>query len=209
METAIYITSVLITILWSVWNYRLWTTKAQLREESIFRFVLIMGPSAYLLVCLLAGWRGGAGLRLDLLGIIVLDIVMLFCSLLLGIGQITPMVYKTWYITIFVVYNVITIAVIIGVYVLRVNPVLAIRLSGLLRTLSNIRFFSFEWIGFDAEKRERDVTVLLNRVIIAMLSYIPVAVLRYLSGARQRIRLQNRIDSLEKRLRNLENDSDL
>lgn len=94
METAIYITSVLITILWSVWNYRLWTTKAQLREESIFRFVLIMGPSAYLLVCLLAGWRGGAGLRLDLLGIIVLDIVMLFCSLLLGIGQITTARYS-------------------------------------------------------------------------------------------------------------------
>ena len=209
METIVYIVTVLITILWSVWNYRLWTTKAQLREESIFRFLLVMGPSAYFLICLLAGWRGGAGLRLDLLGIVILDALMILCGLLLGVGRLVPVVFKTWYISIFVLYNVSTVAVIIGVYVLRINPVLAIRLSGLLRTMSEIRFFSFEWIGFDVEQRERDVTVLLNRVIIAMLSYIPVAVLRYFSGARRRIRLQSRLEALEKRVRNLENDSNL
>ena len=209
METIVYLITVLITILWSVWNYRLWTTKAQLREESIFRFLLVMGPSAYFLICLLAGWQGGAGLRLDLLGIVAIDGVMILCSFLLVLGRLTPVVYKSWYITIFALYNVCTIAVIAGVYVLRVNPVLAIRFTGLLRTMSEIRFFSFEWIGFDAEQRERDVTVLLNRIIIAMLSYIPVAILRYLSGARRHIRLQNRLEALEKRMRNLENDSDL
>jgi len=209
METAVYIATVLITILWSVWNYRLWTTKAQLREESIFRFLLVMGPSAFFLICLLAGWRGGAGLRLDLLGIVILDIIMMLCALLLVIGHLAPIVFRNWYISIFVIYNVSTVAAIACIFILRVNPVLAIRLSGLLRTMSDIRFFSFEWIGFDAEQRERDVTVLLNRIIIAMLSYIPVAVLRYISGARQRVRLQNRIEALEKRVRNLENDSDL
>ena len=205
METVLFVSTVIVTITWSVWNYLLWTDKSGLSDDSLLRLLIIIGPSAYFLLLILAGWPRTELIRLDLISFVILDGITLLCAIALLIFVIIrKTAVRGSYIWIFVVYNACSAVVVIVAYVLRGNPILLSRLSVSLQKISELNFFSFAWVGIDAQTREQDLTALLNRLLIAVLSYLPVGVIRVVSASRQRSRIRKEIGLLKQRVTELE-----
>jgi len=75
METILYICTAALTVAWSVYTYIAWTDKERRGEYVVGRFFLMIGPSAYFLLLILAGWSRVRELRLDLVGIAALDVL--------------------------------------------------------------------------------------------------------------------------------------
>lgn len=205
MEGAIYAATAVITVAWSVWNYFLWSEKAGLPEESALRFLIIGGPSAYFLLIVLAGWQQVQAVRLDLVGLVAIDAVTILCVLFLLVGmRFRAETRRTVYVWVFTIYNLLGAALTGGVYVVRSSPILLIRLSSVLRGLSEIRLLSFDWIGADTQEQKRDLTSLLNRVLIALISYVPVSAMRFVASSRHRTKVRRELELLRRRVGELE-----
>ena len=87
VDAVIYVATAGLAVAWSVWNYFLWGGRAGLAEDSPFRFLNIIGPSAYFLLIVLAGWQHVKSVRLDLVGLVVLDALTVGCVLILAVGM--------------------------------------------------------------------------------------------------------------------------
>ena len=208
METALYLGTAVIAILWSVWIYLSWEGRARLREDSGFRIVLIIAPSSYFLLIALSGWSSIADFRLDLAALVVLDAVTLLCALALGIlSGLARADARRGYLALLVVYNAAAILTVGAAFIIRSHSTLIMKLAAIVGQWGRLDFFSFSWLGEDEATRRPDLTGLLNKIFIALLSYIPIAVVRAVGSARQRRRvlrelkaLRERVDSLEQRL---------
>ena len=120
-----------------------------------------------------------------------------------------PRVIGLWILSL---YNLVSLGVLALVIVARNNIVVLLRITTLLRHLGQMEFFSFAWVGVDEERQQQDLVSFLNRVLVAVFSYVPIAFLRFLTGMRHRRRVDRELEQIKRRLSAVEestNRSDL
>jgi hypothetical protein len=209
MELWVYAGTTGITIFWSVWLYLLWSDKAKFTEESALRTVLMTGPSLYFLLTAFAGWYPEASLRIDLLGLAALNTVTILSAVLLFLFiRIGRHGFRKAYAAALITYNSFGILLVLCIFSLRLFPPFLIRLSSLLARFSEVDFFSILWAGLNPETNDRDIAGTLNKILIALFSYVPLMALRFLYIRRRygklqkdMLHLQSRISQLEKKIR--------
>jgi hypothetical protein len=212
MEIGIYLGTAALTIFWSVWIYMAWSQRARLRESDVGRFYHVIAPSGYFVLLALAGWARAEVIRLDLIGAVVYDgIIVIFAVALLLTGALKHLDFRKAFRRILVAYNLLSVILVVALYLVKFFPPLLIGFTGLLRQLSEMDFFRFTWVAINPESRERDLVSMANKVLIALLSYIPVSLARAVYISRQMSRqrremhdelagMRRRIEVLEKRL---------
>ncbi|UCF97018.1 MAG: hypothetical protein JSV89_17855 [Spirochaetaceae bacterium] len=213
METAFYIGTAILTIAWSVWTYLTWSDRSRLEDYTGKRFYLIASPSGYFLLLALAGWQRVQVIRLDLIGLALYDCLIVLCWIILLIARgLRAVQFKKAYIRLLVFFNIVSVILVTGVFLIRLFPPLLIRVSDFINQGVRLDFFKFAWVGLDPETHERDFVSMANKILIALFSYIPITVLRTLYTHRQISRqrkwitteisaLKRKIEELEKKLR--------
>ena len=209
METILYICTAALTVAWSVFTYIAWSDKERRGEYVVGRFFLMLGPSAYFLLLILAGWSRVQELRLDLVGIAVLDVLTAACWLgLLLARALRPGSPKRTLAGFLIAYNVLAGVLLLGVFLVRSFPPLRIPLYSWIDQGLRLEFLRFAWKELDPEARQQDVASMANKVLIALLSYIPISLLRSIlvnrQISRQRRDMYREIAELKKRLEELE-----
>lgn len=203
METGIYLVTAVLTVLWSVLIYRWWEAWARLRDESGLRLLLIVTPSSYFLLVAVSG--GPAPYRVDLLGLIVLDGLILLCALLIILLRaIREVDRRIAYLSIVVGYNLIGVLVAAAALLVRSLPPLFTSVVSQAGSWSRLDLLSFAWILAGRPGKQPELAPLVNRVVIALLSYVPIAVVRSVNTLRQRRRLRRDVDALQERIARLE-----
>ena len=209
METILYICTAALTVAWSVFTYIAWSDKERRGEYVVGRFFLMLGPSAYFLLLILAGWSRVQELRLDLVGIAVLDVLTAACWLgLLLARALRPGSSKRTLAGFLIAYNVLAGVLLLGVFLVRSFPPLRIPLASWLGQGLRLEVLRFAWEELDPEARQQDLASFGNKVLIALLSYIPISLLRSIlvnrQISRQRRDMYREIAELKKRLEELE-----
>ena len=210
MDTPIYLGTAALTILWSVWIYQGWSQRARLRESDTGRFYHIIAPSGYFVLLALAGWERARVIRLDLIGVVAYDGIIVLCALcLLVVGALRHVDFRRAFRRILVLYNVLSLLLLVGLYLVKFFPPLLIRFTALVQQLTEMEFFRLAWVGLDPESHEQDLVSMANKVLIALLSYIPVSLARalYISRqmSRQRREMHAELARMHRRLETLEN----
>lgn len=208
MDTIVYLATAAITVVWSVWIYLWWESRARLGEETGLRLALIVAPSSYFLLIAVSGWAEVQNLRLDLAGLVFLDIVTIVFGILLSTLLRFPTVNRRrTYLIILAVYNSLAISEIILLYVVRSQPFLMVRVAQIVGEWERLNVLSFGWLGGQERSSQPDLVGLLNKLLIALISYIPVSIIRYVGSVRRRRKLErelavlkNKVDSLEQRI---------
>ena len=209
METILYICTAALTVAWSVFTYIAWSDKERRGEYVVGRFFLMLGPSAYFLLLILAGWSRVQELRLDLVGIAVLDVLTAACWLgLLLARALKPADSKRTLAGFLIAYNILAALLVLGIFLVRSFPPLRIPLSSWIDQGLRLEFLRFAWKELDPEARQQDVASMANKVLIALLSYIPISLVRSIlvnrQISRQRRDMYREIAELKKRLEELE-----
>jgi len=205
MDTAIYLVTALITVVWAVWTYLLWADRAGLPEESGLRFLLIVGPTVFFIITALAGWEKTLYLRLDIIGILALDAVTLISLVFLVVvyyvlRRRTSGGYRLALIFYFIAGAFITALS----HLLKYSTSMLLLLYGWVNELAELEFFKFAWVGLETAGGDSDLVGVLNRVLIAVFSYIPIAMVRFIYNNHQRKKFEQQIDELRSRLEELE-----
>lgn len=206
METLLYLVTAFLTIAFSVWIYLAWVEKAGLNESSGKRFILILTPSTYFLIITLTySYHINKLIRFDLLGLMVFDVFLLIAVFaLVFVFSFTKFNNKRSYIFILSLFNFFSIILIIFINYLKNSPVFLIYFSSLIRDWGDLNFFSFNWLSVKIENGGLDLVSLLNRVVIAVLSYIPISVIRFAYVRHQTSVLLKEYLEMDKRLKKLE-----
>jgi hypothetical protein len=209
METILYLCTAALAVAWSVYTYIAWTDKERRGEYVVGRFFLIIGPSAYFLLLILAGWSKVQELRLDLVGIAALDVLTAGCWLgLLLARAVRPKDPKRNLSGFLVTYHVLAGLLVLALFLVRSFPPLRIPLAAWLYQALRLDFLRFAWTGLNPEARQQDLASLGNKVLIALLSYIPISLARSILAnrqiSRQRREMHREIEELKKRLEELE-----
>jgi len=205
METAIYLTTGVLTVLWSVLLYRWWEDRARLRDESGLRLLLIVTPSSYFLLIAVSGWSTVANFRLDLAALGVLDGLIVLCALtIVVLGGFRAVDRRSTYIGVAIAYNLAAAFLAGATLFVRSFPPLIVRVASIVGQWNRLDFFSFSWFSAAESDKQLDLVRLLNRILIALLSYVPIGIIRAVGNARQRRRLRHDVDLLHARMERLE-----
>ncbi len=205
MDTIVYLITAAITIIWSVWIYLWWESRAGLSEETALRLFLIVAPSTYFLLIAISGWAGIRDFRLDLAGLIFLDCVTILAGIFLSTLLRFPRVnHRHAYLVILTLYNLVAILEIAFVYVVRNTPSLMVKVASIAGEWQRIDFLSFSWLGGPERSAQSDLVGLLNKILIALLSYIPVSIIRYIGSVRLRRKLERELSTLKAKVDRLE-----
>ena len=209
MEMVLYIGTAILTIAWSVWTYLTWSDRSRLEDYTGKRFYLVASPSGYFLLLALAGWQRVQIIRLDLIGLAVYDVLIMICWIILLIARsLKASQFKKMYTRVLVVFNIVAVLLVGGLFLIRLFPPLLIRISDFVSQGIRLDFFKFAWIGLDPETHERDFISMANKILIALFSYIPITVLRTLYThrqiSRQRKWVTMEINALKRKIEQLE-----
>jgi hypothetical protein len=209
METILYVVTALLAIAWSVYTYIRWSERERRGEYVVGRFFHIIGPSGYFLLLVLAGWSRSQVLRLDLIGLAVYDALIVVCWLgLLLTHWLRRAEARRTLLGFLVTYHVLSIALVLGLVLVRVFPPLLIPISSWVNEVLRMQFFRFAWMAVNPETHQQDVASMANRVLIALLSYIPISLIRSIlvnrQIARQRREMYRELEDLKKRVAELE-----
>jgi hypothetical protein len=209
METILYICTAALTVAWSVFTYIAWSDAERRGEYVVGRFFLIIGPSAYFLLLILAGWSRVRELRLDMVGIAGLDVLTAACWLgLLLARAFRPRDPKRALAGFLVAYHVLAGLLVLVIFLVRSFPPLRIPLASWIEQGLRLQFLRLAWKELNPEARQQDLAAMGNKVLIALLSYIPVSLVRSIlvnrQISRQRRETYRLIEELKKRLEELE-----
>jgi hypothetical protein len=209
METILYLCTAALTVAWSVYTYIAWTDKERRGEYVVGRFFLIIGPSAYFLLLILAGWSRVRELRLDMIGIAALDVLTAACWLgLLLARAFRPRDPKRTLASFLIAYHVLAALLVLAIFLVRSFPPLRIPLASWIGQGLRLEFLRFAWKELNPEARQQDLAAMGNKVLIALLSYIPISLIRSIlvnrQISRQRRDMFREIEELKKRLEELE-----
>lgn len=210
METILYVITALLAIAWSVYTYILWSERERRGEYVVGRFIHIIGPSGYFLLLVLAGWSRSLTLRLDLISLAIYDALIVVCWVGLLLAQwLRRADARRALLGFLVTYHVLSILLVLGVYLLRLFPPLLIPIASWINQVLRLEFFRFAWMAVNPETHQQDVGFMANRVLIALLSYIPISLIRSIlvnrQIARQRREMHRELEDLKKRVAELEN----
>jgi hypothetical protein len=209
METILYICTAALTVAWSVFTYIAWTDAERRGEYVVGRFFLIIGPSAYFLLLILAGWSRVRELRLDMVGIAGLDVLTAACWLgLLLARAFRPPDPKRTLAGFLVAYHILAALLVLVIFLVRSFPPLRIPLASWIDQGLHLQFLRFAWKELNPEARQQDLAVMGNKVLIALLSYIPISLIRSIlvnrQISRQRREMFRMIEELKKKVEDLE-----
>jgi hypothetical protein len=205
-----YFITLVITALWSTWLYSLWGKKAKKREDSLFRFIVVLSPSSIFLLLVLSGVQDIPLINLDMIGLFLINVLVILLSAFLGLSLLLfKKNFRKIYTGILILYNLLGFLIVAGAYIIRNSPVLLIQVSHWLQQWENLDFFSFAWVGLDVDSDQKDISGMLNKIIIALCSYIPISIARFAYANHQRIKLQKEYEELKEQFENLENKVEL
>jgi cbb3-type cytochrome oxidase subunit 3 len=205
VDTAIYLATAAITIVWAVWTYLLWADRAGLPEDSSMRFLLIVGPTVFFIVTALAGLDKILYLRLDIIGILALDCLALVCLLfLVVVFYILRRRSARAYRFILLFYFVTAAFITAFSHLIKFSPTMLLMVYGWIQQAARMDFFKFAWVGLNAQSGEADLVGMLNKIVIAVLSYVPIAMVRFIYSTHQRKKFHQQIDELRDRIDSLE-----
>ena len=161
----------------------------RIAEETGLRLALIVTPSSYFLLIAVSGWAQVQNLRLDLAGLIFLDSVTVIVGILLSTLLRFPGVNRRrTYLILLSLYNGIAVAEILFLFTVRSQPALTLRVAEVIGEWQRLNFLSFAWLGGHERASQPDLVGLLNKLTIALLSYVPVSIIRYVGSVRRRRR---------------------
>jgi hypothetical protein len=209
METILYLSTAAVSVAWSVYIYLVWSDRAGRPEGAGGRILLIIFPSAYFLLIALSGWGRAVALRLDILGLLVLDGLTVLCWLVLAICAWVKLAgYRRAFTWVLTVYHALAVLLVAGVHLTKLYPPLLIVLTNLIDQAGEIELLRFTWVQIDPESRDRDLVSMLNKILIALFSYVPISILRALyvnrQVNRQRKELKAEIATLRRKVKKLE-----
>jgi len=199
MDYAVYIGTAVFTITWSLLTYIQWAERVHLREDSGLRFTILIAPSTYFLLIALSSWEMSLSFRLDLIGLIIFDAITILAGFFMLIGFILfSQAQKKVFKTILSGYHILSIFLIIILYSIKLFPPLLIITTMYVQKLQEVDLLSFSWIGMDPESKEQNIIGMFNKVFIALLSYVPISILRFIYTNHQRAKLQKEINIIKK-----------
>lgn len=209
METGIYVGTAVVVIAWSVWTYTVWTLRTRLGEHTAARMFLLAGPSGYFLLIALAAWGQELFIRLDLIGALAYDgLILLLWLVILLIRWLRPAGFRRSFRGALTVFNVLAALLVAAVHLVRLFPPLLIGLTSFLNQGLRFEFFRALWLRLNPESHQNDLANLANKVLIAILSYLPISLIRtvytYRQINRRQRRLTQEIGELRRRLEDLE-----
>jgi hypothetical protein len=205
MATAIYLATAAITIVWAVWTYLLWADRAGFQEDSSWRFLLFVGPTVFFIVTALAGLDEILYLRLDIIGILALDCLTVICVIVLVVvyyilRRKTGKAYR--FILLF--YSVGAALITALSHLIKLSPTMLLMVYNWIQQATQIQFFKFAWVGLNPQSGDADLVGMLNKIVIAVFSYIPIAMVRFFYNTHQRRRFLRQVDELKNRIETLE-----
>ncbi len=202
METYIYIITALITILWSVWIYNLWGGRIGLKDDSGYRFLLMILPSTFFLVIVFVGFRPSLFIRLDLVGLLLYDFVTTISAVFILFGvYLFETNSRSWYVFSVTFQIVFSSGVIIMLLLLRFFPPFLIKFSQLASEIKSINLFALLWGFLNPERHERDLYDFINKILIALFSYIPISIARFFYNRRKLNQVLREFNDLKKELK--------
>jgi hypothetical protein len=209
METILYLGTAALSVAWSVYIYMAWSDRARRPESAGGRILLIIFPSAYFLLIALSGWGRAVTLRLDILGLLILDGLTLACWLALAISAWVKLArYRRAFTLVLTVYHAIAVLLVAAVHLLKLYPPLLIIATSLIDQAGKIDFLRFTWVQLDPQTHDRDLVGMLNKILIALFSYVPISIMRALyvnrQVNRQRRELKAEIAALRHKVKKLE-----
>ena len=205
MDTAIYLATAAITILWAVWTYLLWADRAGFPEDSSWRFLLFVGPTVFFIVTALAGLDEILYLRLDIIGILVLDCLILICVVVLVLVYYILRKKSGKPYRIILLFYAAGGALISALsHLIKLSPTMLLMVYNWIQQASQIQFFKFAWVGINPQSGDTDLVSMLNKIVIAVFSYIPIAMVRFIYNTHQRRQFLRQIDELKSRIESLE-----
>jgi hypothetical protein len=209
METILYLGTAALSVAWSVYIYLVWSDRAGRPENAGGRILLIIFPSAYFLLIALSGWGRAVTLRLDILGLLSLNALTVVCWLALAVAAWAKVArYRKAFTLVLTVYHCLAVLLVSSVHLVKLYPPLLILVTSLINQAGEIDFLRFTWVQLDPETHDRDLVSMLNKILIALFSYVPISIMRalYLNRQvnRQRRELKGEIEALRKKVKRLE-----
>ena len=210
METLIYIISLVLTVSWSIWLFLVWTSKAGLDDTVYLRYFLLFLPALYFILVTASGWSQVVFLRVDILGLFFLDFILLLSFLIQVICIFLPQTsYRSLFIIVSICNQIVSILIVVTVYVLKLYPLIAFRLSTLLESLTRVDFLNGLWNLLDPETGIQNFMNVFNKVLIALFTYIPLTAVRMWYTSKKFRQLKEEIDNLNLRLSCIDKDKSI
>ncbi|GEM_PF-3528488 len=204
MELTVYIGTAVLTVFWSVWIHNLWSEKAGLREDSGIRFLMIILPSTIFLMITFSGWQGKFFFRIDLIGLLILDAVTIIVAVVMAIflkveRRRKQMVFK---VSLFFYFFLATV-IVAGVYLLKAFPFLLVKFSQLVSEGKRIDLSATLWGILNPEKHENDLNRAVDKLFIALLTYVPISVVRFFYSRKQFKRINEELEKMKEEIASL------
>jgi len=206
LENIIYIGTALITVLWSVWIYSLFGERVGLPEDSGFRYVFIILPSSLFLLIVFSNWQSSAFIRLDLIGLVLMDAATVTAAvILLAVLNIKSIDRRKGYGFVLFLYFLVSVLIVAVVFAVKAFPPLLIKVYQVIEESKKFNLGHYAWEWLNPENHENSVASLMNKLLLALFTYIPLSLMRFIYNRRQMKKLIKRIENLEHTLKNLRN----
>jgi hypothetical protein len=159
----------------------------------------------FFLLSAVSGWRQSQFLRIDLLTLIILDIITLVSALVDWVrGKFIRGNRKTVFLITVILYNLLGTLITVSAYTLRSFPLLFIPLTELLTAFQDSRLFSFSWFAVRSDTGQKDIIQLFNKILIAVFSYVPIFVIRFVYFNRKYEKMKKSIQNLEREIKKIQ-----
>ncbi len=206
LENIIYAVTAVITILWSVWIYILWSERVGLSEDSDIRYILMILPSSLFLLIVFSNWRSGIFIRLDLISLVLLDVITVSVSfILLLVLNIKSINSRKGYILALFLYFITSVLLVAGIFTVKFYPPLLIRVYQVIEEGKSIDLGNLTWSLLNPENHENALESMTNKILLALFTYIPLSLARFFYSRRQMKKLVKRIEDLEASLKRVQN----
>lgn len=204
-DSILYIVTLVMTVWWAVSMYNLWESAAKLREDSIFRFLLIIGPATWFVVIAAAGWEVAEYIRLDVIGLVAFNaLIVIIGGLLFILRRVFSQHTQRIYVISVIVFNVLALLIALFAHLIKFFPPLLIGLTSYVTKLQNVDVLSLSWLAINPENHDESLIGVLNKIFIALFTYLPITVFRFVYNAHQRKKMNNEIQELRERVEELE-----
>jgi hypothetical protein len=203
MDEIIYIIGAVISVAWSLWLYTIWE-KTGFSESSPFRFALLFFPATTFLLISISGWSSVFFLRIDMLGLLLFFLLIIGSWLFQFITlPLTPALYKKLYRISLIINLAGSIMIALFVYVVKLYPMAGISLFSFFKSFENIKSLELFWHLLNPETNTQDTFSAMNKLLIALCSYLPLTLVRIWYTNRKFKVLKREIDEIKKILSSL------
>jgi len=206
----LYFITMIIVVGWSLFLYRTWEHPLYLGEDNILRFALMVAPSTFFLITLFSAYPRVNPLPLDIFGMIfqIVLIALLYITFLILTWRRGAKQYKNSYILITLLYMGLSLGVIILLYSVRFFPPLLIPFMYLWEEAQQIDLIQLLWARLSPQNDTLQTDFLINKALIAFISYVPITLVRMAYTAHTQKRLKNQINQLQQEMEILKGEWD-